>query len=110
MKEKFDYIFPENLTIKQLDKVYKELKKIQSNKKKNIKFDLRSLKTMDIPSLQLFASLIRELKTQGKELLLQGPLDPLFQDNLEELDMIRSGADYPLLFVQIEGGCSIECQ
>lgn len=111
MAEKIDYQFPESLTIQKVIPFNRELVKLFAKKRKTpIILDLRQLRSIDLAVLQVLAVHIKDCLENDRSVILKGPLDPLLQDSLEEMDMIRSGEECPVLFVQIHGGVKIEFQ
>jgi len=109
MSDKVDYIFPETLSIQNMTAFHVEMKKVFQKKKGAICLDLRNLKKMDLAIIQILAVYIKEGLEKDKNIQLLGPLDPLLQDSLEEMDIIRIDSAIPILFEQIQGGLKIEC-
>jgi len=109
MAERIDYQFPETLTIQKVIPFNRELSKIFAKKRKTpVILDLRPLRTIDLAVLQVLAVHLKDCLEKDKSVILKGPLDPLLQDSLEEMDMIRSDEEFPILFVQLHGGVKIE--
>lgn len=107
MADKADFIFDEDLTIRDADKIKSELVKLF--KKKKIKIDLTKVTKMDLSIIQLLISTVREAKAKEKNLILCGPLDPLFSDFLEDMNLLAFRNGESILFSQMrEGGISIE--
>jgi len=108
MSAKMDYTFPDSLNIQKMSSFNLEMKKIFSKKKGTVNMDLRPLKSIDIAVVQVLAAYVKNGLENDKSIILKGPLDPLLQDTLEEMDIIRADSAFPVLFEQIAGGLKID--
>jgi len=105
MSDNFDYVFPVECRIDNLDNGLQEMKSLSQRRKKKFSIDIREAVDYDLAGIQLMISFFKELIRKKSQIIVKGPLSPAFQEKLEFLDLVKiEGSCTELFFKQLKKG------